>query len=84
MSRRFPNLADTHELNVIGHNIVVQTVTRGDLVEQLVNEYRINGRNAAIALADQFIKQYNMSQLSIRSMFFDFRKAIGLNPYQPC
>ena len=54
------------------------TLTRGELVKVMVNEYREHGKDAAIAMFDGFIKKYKISQYGIKTMIIEFRQEVGI------
>ena len=52
-------------------------MTRGQLVRQLVDEYHKSGKDAAVALFDRFIKEFGITQFTIKAMILEFREEIA-------
>ena len=52
-------------------------MTRDQLVNSLVAEYRKSGQDAATKLFDQSIKRFEISQYGIKAIILEFRKAIA-------
>lgn len=71
------SLADVNKYNKRVWSSDEVRIQRDQIVQQLVDEYKIRGKQSAIKLFDDLIKKYQITQLGIKTIILEFRKEIG-------